>query len=161
MNLSEYLDTRRAEIETALVDILPLVAQETGIPLEEPVSGSWDERGRTLYATEEPSRLLKQVPALDRDLESGIRWPRKLILTSNGESQLYRLDSDPGEQRQVQDPDLEKELRRELGELRSALVPLEPDSTPHTMTPAARARLQALGYLESVSYTHLTLPTKA
>jgi arylsulfatase A-like enzyme len=141
---------REIDAPVSLVDILPLVAEVVGIDLPRQVNGQPLGERRFVLAEESPSPLLVEMlgEALDRDLVSGIRWPWKLIVSSRGESELYRLDEDPNESNQLTNPSVEADLRQEIERILGSLEPTPPDPHPPPMSPETRARLKALGYVK-------------
>jgi arylsulfatase A-like enzyme len=132
------------------VDLLPLVASEVGFPLPEAVDSSAPGEPRVLLAEEFPSGTLKKLfgEHIDRDLVAGIRWPWKLIVSSTGTTELYRLDEDPGELTRVENQRVEAEIGREIQRTLESLQPTAPDHQPRPMSPESKARLRELGYLE-------------
>jgi arylsulfatase A-like enzyme len=131
---------------TSLVDVLPLVAAEVEIALPEPL-GPAPGPGRLVLATEYPAPVFRKLGIPDREVTAGIRWPWKLIV-AGGEGELYRLDSGPGDEGPLHDPELVAAVREEMDAIQAELQPLPPDPDPHAMSPEARARLKALGYLD-------------
>jgi arylsulfatase A-like enzyme len=133
------------EDPTSLVDVFPLVVTELDLTLPEELTAQ--ARRPLVFATERPSPVFETLGIPDQDLAAGIRWPWKLIVT-DGAGELYRLDADPGEVGPVHDSETETTIRREMDAIQAELQPLPPDPVPHTMSPEARERLKALGYLQ-------------
>jgi arylsulfatase A-like enzyme len=77
-------------------------------------------------------------------------WPYKLIHSSDGQHELYDLEQDPSEQRNLIDErrEIADRLALALAELDAAdpSGPLEPDTTP--LDEELRKRLEALGYVD-------------
>lgn len=133
---------------TSLVDVLPLVTAEVGVALPEPLERTLEPKDRVILATERPAPVFRNLGIPDGDLAAGIRWPWKLIVAAAGDGELYRLDADQGELGPLDDPGIEAAIREEMDSIQSGLRSLPPDPDPHGMTPEARARLKALGYLD-------------
>ena len=133
----------------SLVDVLNIVAEETGLELPPHLDGLPVGARALVLAEEVPSALFKkQRSSLDRDQLAGIRWPLKLIVNIPGPTELYRLDRDPGEKENLADGQAEIELR---GLVASAFAALEVAPIPmatRPMSPESRERLKAQGYLE-------------
>jgi len=76
-------------------------------------------------------------------------WPYKLIHSSDDRHELFDLEQDPSEQRNLIDerPEVAERLALALAELEAAegAGPVEPDTTP--LDAELRERLEALGYL--------------
>ena len=85
---------------------------------------------------------------VDRDLLAGIRWPFKLIVSSTGGAELYRLDEDPGEQTRMEDEAVELEIGREIERTLGSLEQLTPDPDRRPMSPELESLLRELGYVE-------------
>lgn len=132
---------------TSLVDVLPLVAAEVGLTLPEALGASGPQDGLVL-AVERTSPVFRKLGIPEHELRAGIRWPFKLIVTPGQDGGLYQLDEDAGESEPLQEPEIETAIRSEMEASLSARRPLPRDPEPHSMTPEARARLKALGYLE-------------
>jgi arylsulfatase A-like enzyme len=135
----------------SLVDLLPLIASEVGIALPQDVEGTPMGGRRSVFAESRrhgtPSRGF--AAADDRDRATLIRWPWKLTVTDRSQRQLYRLDEDPGETRDLAGRSPEEEaLASELRETRRALAPPGGGTAPAAVSPELRARLRELGYLE-------------
>jgi arylsulfatase A-like enzyme len=76
-------------------------------------------------------------------------WPYKVILSSDGENEVYDLEADPGESRNLIDvrPELAQRLRRQLEERVVEPDPERVRSAPE-LSDAERKDLRALGYIE-------------
>jgi hypothetical protein len=87
-------------------------------------------------------------PRFDRDLNVGIQWPSKLVLTDRGMSELYHLDEDPDELINRAGDATEAGLHEALQLAREALDPPKRVSLPEEVSPETHERLQSLGYVE-------------
>ena len=140
----------RVDDPVSLVDLLPLVAREIGLPVPEGVEDHLPGAREIVLAEEYPTALLKKIfgARLDRDLVAGIRWPWKLIVSSAGGSELYRLDEDPDESTPLENPDVEREMIVEIEQTLRSLARTAPDPDAEPMSPELEIRLRELGYIE-------------
>jgi len=141
---------RRIGTPVSIVDVLPLVLTELGLPVPDGIDGAAAGARDLVLAEEVPSPLFKNLdvePSLDRDLLAAIRWPWKLVVPTRGRPELYRLDDDPAERRDVADGDEERRLAADLAAARAAIPEKKPDRTG-PLSDRARENLRALGYLE-------------
>lgn len=133
----------------SLVDLLPLVAAETGIPLPAAVEGV--RRGTRRWALAELRSNVaiseETGKPLGRDLTALIRWPWKLVLSEPGGAELFHLERMPREMSQVDDELTSDELAALLVEIRSELR-APADSVPAEASAERVRQLQALGYVE-------------
>ena len=139
-----------SEALVSIVDILPLISDELtrSLPLPEGVDGvALGERDFAL-AEEFPSALFAKLggPALDRELYAGIRWPWKLIVSSRGGSELYRLDRDPGEVTHTENERVVRDLEQRIVDTRAALE--RPAPSVIRLSPEAQQNLRELGYID-------------
>ncbi|MFQ5513638.1 MAG: sulfatase [Myxococcota bacterium] len=139
----------RVVAPVSLVDMLPIVAEETGLELPADLDAVPVGERTLVLAEEMPSALFKKrMKRLDRDLVAGIRWPFKLILNFPGPRELYRLDRDPREGENLADGAREAELEQRVLQAVSALEPAAAPEAPRPMSDTARERLRSLGYIE-------------
>jgi arylsulfatase A-like enzyme len=135
----------------SIVDLLPLVAEELGLPLPDDVDGvPLGERDVVLAESFRDSFMVNLFGArFDRDLVAVIRWPWKLIVSSQGDDELYRLDQDPREldNRAEKERAQVRELRKAISEVRGKLEPPPAVSGP-SVDSATKDALRALGYIE-------------
>ena len=82
----------------------------------------------------------------DRTEVAALSWPWKLIVSSAGPAELYRIDRDPDELVAVSDAAAETELLHALEVTRAALAPAK--VMPRTASPEVIERLRALGYVQ-------------
>ncbi len=137
------------EHSVSLVDVLPIVSAETGLPLPHGLDGVPVGQRNLVLAEEIPSALfIKYGKKLDRELHAGIRWPLKLIVNIPGPLELYRLDRDPQETQNLADSKEEAELQRLVSAAFASLEPPPISAEVRPMSAEARERLQAQGYLE-------------
>jgi arylsulfatase A-like enzyme len=131
------------------VDLLPLLADELGLDLPDGVEGV-PVGSRELVLAEsfpDPMAIRMHGPEHDRGLVTAIRWPWKLTVSTRGLRRLHRLDTDPGEQRQLL-PKAAPGLAAELAAARAALVPPRRADRPEGVEAQTRERLRELGYIE-------------
>lgn len=136
----------------SLADVFPTVLTAVGVPAPRPVEGvalqQLEKAGlRTLYAESFPNAaVLQQHPRFRRVERAAIRWPYKLIVDSRGKRELYNLESDPAETRNLysQEPAvavwLLSELERRFGGVRRG-------PARHS-DPEMLRRLKSLGYAQ-------------
>jgi arylsulfatase A-like enzyme len=135
----------------SVVDLLPLVAQEVGFVLPDGVEGLPLGERRVVLAESfrDPVSIDLYGERADRDLASIIRWPWKLTQSDRGERELYRLDADPKELRNLSGREaVEGELLRELGAALDGLSAPESADAPEAVAPATMERLRELGYID-------------
>jgi arylsulfatase A-like enzyme len=132
------------------VDILPLIAHEAGFPLPPGVEGV--PVGRRQSAFSECPRgaffVYRYGARFDRNLQSVVKWPWKLIFSDRGAPEVYRLDEDPGEGTNRAGATAEAELVGELQAQRRSLRPPDQVRRPARLSPEAVERLRALGYVQ-------------
>ncbi len=140
------------EQPASLVDIFPTVLDTAGLPLPAPVEGVSLRRPeaaapRTLLAESYPNAFLVQLhPRFRRVERAAIRWPYKLIADTRGKRELYHLESDPAETRNLYaaHPAIAASLLAEL-ERRAAAKRQAPARSPDAET---LRRLRSLGYTQ-------------
>ncbi|MDP3938060.1 MAG: sulfatase [Deltaproteobacteria bacterium] len=134
----------------SVVDLLPLVSAETGLTLPEGVDGMPVGALRVILAESYRDNLFIKLfgPRFDRDLRAAIRWPWKIIQSDRGEVELYRLDEDPGELRNLADGRLEREMLSLLDDARAGLKPPARRAAPEGVQPKTLEQLRSLGYVE-------------
>jgi arylsulfatase A-like enzyme len=141
---------RRSQAPVSVVDLLPLIAKEAGLPLPPGVEGQpIGSRELVLAESYRDALGIANDPALDRDLFAAIRWPWKLIASSAGERQHFRLDRDPKEQEPLGPSDETATLEAALAAARATLRPPERRATAREVSPEAEQQLRDLGYLEA------------
>jgi arylsulfatase len=131
----------------SLVDLLPLVSAELGLPAPEDVDGVPPGERRVAFAelSREPTAAVRYGERLDRDLGAVIDWPFKLTRSSRGERTLVKLDADPRE-RPVDDARRARALARELDAHESELGRARVQ--PAEVDPGLVEALRRLGYVE-------------
>jgi arylsulfatase A-like enzyme len=139
------------EQPVSLVDVFPTVLDAVGLPLPAPVDGLSLLRPdiaapRTLLAESYPSAFLLQVHPRFRRVERAlIRWPYKLIVDTRGKRELYHLESDPDETRNL--------YARQPAIAASLLAELERRVAAKRSAPAFRPDAETLRRLKSLGYT--------
>ena len=85
----------------------------------------------------------------DRSLRALYAFPLKLIESSRGRLELYDLEADPGEQRDLAAGDAKRAaaLRAEVARRAATLPPLYEDAARAEMSEETERALRALGYL--------------
>jgi arylsulfatase A-like enzyme len=140
---------RRVRADVSIVDLLPTLRSILGLPPSEQDAGI---DLTTLY-TEGDER--PEERAIFASRTTGIAWKRaivrgryKLILTRPGGSELYDLESDPGEQRNLaeQRPALAAELLRSSDDFRASARRWDASRTTVEVSEEDRRRLEELGY---------------
>ena len=131
-----------------LVDVLPLVAKELGIPLPDDVEGVAPGRRQVAFAElyREATAALRFGDAYDRDLQAAIRWPHKLLRVDDGSETLLRLAEGALSEQAVSEAATQAELRSLL-EQHSSSRPAAPLVAPDVDARTVEA-LRELGYLE-------------
>jgi arylsulfatase A-like enzyme len=134
----------------SVVDLLPLIARETGLPLPKHVEGVLiGQRQLVVAETFRSAGFIKALgKRFDRDLFAGIHWPWKLIVSDTGVTELYKLDDDPAEQRNRAGDPMEGELRKQLETARAAFTAPASSALPHNISPEMVEQLKAFGYIE-------------
>jgi len=151
--LIHYPDGRNAgstsEVTIQLVDLLPLVAAQTGIELHGVVHGVLPgERSRAYLELRRNSFRVRRFGArYDHDLEALIEWPYKMVLTDRKEPRLLRLGKDVTEVEADAEGEIRLEVWRELlARHRTRIGTVEAPSA--AVEPEMVERLRALGYLD-------------
>lgn len=140
---------QREAAVVSTVDVLTWIATELGMPLPPDVHGLPVGERTLALAQEFPNGLFIKMggEAMDRNLTAGIAWPWKLIESSRGNRQLYRLDSDPQEENTLQENETEARIRDAINTVQTQIrIPVP--TVPRTMSPEARKHLRELGYVE-------------
>jgi arylsulfatase len=134
----------------SVVDLLPLIAHEAHLSLPRSVEGVPVGRRDLVLAESYRSRYAVENWGLrfDRDLNAGILWPLKLVLTDQGAPEFYHLDEDPAELINRAGDPKEADLHEALKLAREALEPPKSVSLPEDVSPETHQRLQSLGYVE-------------
>lgn len=134
----------------SIVDLLPIVADEVGFRLPEGLDAMAIGEREVAFAEFRRNPAVDEVRGrrVDRDADVAIRWPWKLIANSDGTSELYRIDTDPGETQPVADGSIEDSMRATLASVRSTLVAPEPMPAGPVVPTDVSDRLRDLGYLE-------------
>jgi len=141
----------RVGAPVSVVDLLPLIADELGIPLPGGVEGRpLGERTLVIAESfEDPRAIARLGPEYDRRLTTGIRAPWKLITSSAGAPQLFRLDEDPKEQtdRAADHPEIVESIGAELERAKAQMSAPQP-AAPEAVDGTTVERLRELGYIE-------------
>jgi arylsulfatase A-like enzyme len=134
----------------SVVDLLPLIAHELELSLPTGVEGiPVGERHHVLAeAFRDAFSIRVYGRRLDRDLVALIRWPWKLIVSDRGLRELFRLDADPLESRNLVGGEIEEQLRQELERARAALSAPSKRTAPTDIQRSTEERLRGLGYIE-------------
>jgi arylsulfatase A-like enzyme len=142
--------SRVVEATVSVVDLLPLVASEVGLELPPGVEGlAVGAREIALAETRRDGFSLRVYGSrFDRDLFAVIRWPWKLIQSSNGEVELFRLDVEPESESLGGGSEIEEDLRQALEAGRKALSAAKHLVPPTEVDPELRRRLRELGYVD-------------
>jgi arylsulfatase A-like enzyme len=149
--LIRYPDWRgagsRDDSTIQLVDLLTVVAREIGLDLSAGVQGL--PPGSREWAFAELYRnsyhLKRFGERYDRDLESVIRWPLKLVVSDRATSRAFRIAGPEQEEMSEPSSDLEA-LARALEEHRSETGHAEVQ--PASVDPETVESLRALGYVD-------------
>jgi arylsulfatase A-like enzyme len=141
--------TRNPE-SVSIVDLLPIVAREVGFELPPGVEGSLPGSRKMLVAESRSSgfHVRKFGSQVDRDLRAAIEWPWKLVVASDGEVRLYRLDRDPKESQPLELDSQANEMRTELEKIAAEFRPPSLGTAPQNVSPETEENLRALGYIE-------------
>jgi arylsulfatase A-like enzyme len=141
----------RIEAPVSHLDVFPTLLDALGLPIPDDLPGIslWPHmtRGDAI-----PERgIVAEGTLYGPPRQALIRWPWKLIRTGKtGQIELYDLDRDPGEQRNVSEERGERaeEMKRELlHRVSSALAELG-EEIEAEMDSETREHLESLGYLE-------------
>jgi arylsulfatase A-like enzyme len=144
---------RAGEVDDSMVsgvDVLPLIAREVGLSLPPEIDGMAVGERETLVAQYHHNPSIAEVRGrrVDRDLVAVVRWPWKLILSDQGQAELYRLDIDPVEEHALSNGPEEAEMQEMLAVARDAQLwstkPIFPDAVPR----ALQDLLESLGYVQ-------------
>lgn len=152
--LVHYPGGRDAGLEmdhpVSVVDLLPLIARETGLTLPDGVEGVPIGLRDLVLAESFRDGFANKLygERFDRNLFAAIRWPWKLILSDARPDELYRLDHDPGELRSVAGKEMVRELYESVASARASLVPADIGRSPGSVSPETRENLRSLGYIE-------------
>ncbi|HXG32776.1 MAG TPA: sulfatase-like hydrolase/transferase [Bryobacteraceae bacterium] len=140
------------EQPASLVDVFPTVLDTAGLPLPAPVEGVSLRRleaaaPRTVLAESYPNAFQIELhPRFRRVERAAIRWPYKLIADTHGKRELYDLESDPTETRNLyaEYPAVAASL---LGELERRVAAKRPAPARWPDAETLR-RLRSLGYTQ-------------
>jgi len=134
----------------SIVDLLPIVAREVGFELPSGVEGGLPGSRKMLVAESRSSgfHVQKFGSEVDRDLRAAIEWPWKLVVASDGEVRLYRLDRDPKESQPLELDSHADEMRTELEQIAAEFRPPSLATAPQNVSPETEENLRALGYIE-------------
>jgi len=142
---------RRVRADVSTLDLLPTLRSILGLPAAEQdagidltkLYGEGGERSdeRTLYASRTTGMAWKRAV---------VRGRYKLIVNRPGEDELYDLESDPGEQRNLagEKPALVEELLRSSDDFRSTAHRWDGGRTTIELDEKALRRLEELGYVD-------------
>jgi arylsulfatase A-like enzyme len=140
---------RRVRANVSLVDLLPTLRSILGLPASEQDAGI-DLTAFYAEAGEAPAER-----ALFASRTTGMAWKRsvvrgryKLIETRPGKTELYDLESDPGEHRNLADERgaLSEELLRSSSDFRATARRWKEQRTTIEVDPEVLRRLEELGY---------------
>jgi choline-sulfatase len=141
----------RIDAPVSVVDLLPLIAGELGLPLPDGVEGRpVGERDLVIAESfEDPRAIALLGSQYDRRLTTGIRWPWKLITSSAHPPRLYHLAEDPEEEtdRAAEEAAIVASLEAAIARSKAKM------SAPAAVAPKAVddttiERLRELGYIE-------------
>jgi arylsulfatase A-like enzyme len=128
----------------SVADLLPMIARTVSFELPEPIDGMRPGERKFVFAELQRSGT---NTAYDRDLVAVIRWPWKLIASTDGREEILRLDGETLEERTPPPPGERDALRQALASLPSARE--ASGSVPAVEPPEeVRDQLRALGYIE-------------
>ena len=142
---------RRVRVDVSSVDLLPTLRSILGLPASEQDAGidltklyaAGDGRSeeRTLYASRTTGMAWKRAV---------VRGRYKLIVTRPGKNELYDLESDPGERRNLAEerPALAEELLRSSDDFRSTAHRWDGSRTTIKLDEKDLRRLKDLGYVD-------------
>jgi len=142
---------RRVRANVSIVDLLPTLRSLLGLPASEQDAGidltslyaAGDELSekRTIFASRTTGMAWKRAV---------VRGPYKLILTKPGGTELYDLESDPGEQTNLagERPALARELLRSSGDFRASARRWDGSRTTVEVSEEDLRRLEELGYVD-------------
>jgi arylsulfatase A-like enzyme len=145
---------RRVRADVSLVDLLPTLRSILGLP------ASAQEAGIDLTPFYAEGSEAPAERALFASRTTGMAWKRsvvrgryKLIETRPGKIELYDLESDPGEQRNLAEarPALSQELLRASSDFRTSARRWDRSRTTVEVGPEELRRLEELGYAEEGS----------
>ena len=142
---------RRVRANVSLVDLLPTLRSILGLPPSEQDAGS----DLTAYYTEAGG--VPEERAVFASRTTGMAWKRsvvrghyKLIETRPGGVELYDLESDPGERRNLADErgDLSAEMIRSFADYRASARKWDGVRTTVEVSPEDLRHLEELGYAD-------------
>jgi arylsulfatase A-like enzyme len=138
------------EAPVSVVDLLPLIAAEVGFVLPPGVEGVMPGERSLVLAESRPNGfdLRKHGAAVDRELTVAIEWPWKLISGSRGERELYHLERDAAEARNLAGDPREARLFERLERARAAFRAPSTPAAPTDVAPQTEENLRRLGYIE-------------
>jgi arylsulfatase A-like enzyme len=162
---------RRIQTQVRLIDLPPTILDCLGLPVPAQMRGnslaasftdsghfprmvpalSYTTRGRKSLKTEEGRKLWKQKVwdqgIVQESLRADNGW--KIIMGSDGKTELYNLKKDGKESTNLQDDEREKvtALQEKLKEELSGIPSFTPKDEKLELSPDARNKLKALGYL--------------
>jgi arylsulfatase A-like enzyme len=142
---------RRVRANVAIVDLLPTLRSILSLP------ASLQDAGIDLTALYAEGNERPEKRAIFASRTTGIAWkravvrgPYKLILTKPGGTELYDLESDPGEQRNLagERPALARELLRSSSDFRASARRWDGSRTTVEVSEEDLRRLEELGYVD-------------
>jgi len=145
---------RRVRANVSIVDLLPTLRSILGLPASEQDAGI----DLTALYAEAEERPLKRTIFASRT--TGMAWKRavvrgryKLILTRPGGTELYDLESDPGEQRNLAEerPALSQELLHSSRDFQASARRWDGRRTTVEVSAEELRRLEELGYIDDGS----------
>jgi arylsulfatase A-like enzyme len=144
----------RVRINVSLVDLLPTLRSILGLPPSE------QDAGTDLTAFYRDAGEAPEERALFASRTSGMAWKRsvvrgryKLIESRPGGTELYDLESDPGERKNIADErgELSEELMRSAVDFKGSARTWDGARTTLEISPEDLRRLEALGYADEDS----------
>lgn len=140
----------REPMPVSLVDLAPTILTATGIAVDNDLAGTslWDAARKGISS---PRReLLSENTLWGRERQAIVAWPYKLILDPrSGQVQLFDLESDPGEKRDLagEKREIVAELERRLRH-RNARLDSDSAEVGRALSEEMEEELRALGYLD-------------
>ena len=141
-----------AEAPVSLIDVAPTVLAAAGVPVPPAMQGrslldGAARRPAELFSETFPCQVIQSVECSGCAARAMVAWPFKYIVFNTGKRQLFKLDADPDEAREVSAAGTGEMVA--LGQTMTAwgkTIPVQPVQQMK-LSPEEERRLKSLGYV--------------